>query len=145
MKAGFTFSVLRDYIPQILTVSYATSTCWRGPTRIKVLQFEVPWVRCNAQFLLPLSCHHESALKGLLRNWKTKGRFQLHASCLHFPWTALPLRMNSKPISMAVASDRSTCTLPHICLNLVIMTGCAKNERVKPVDFNTRFSVYFGS
>jgi hypothetical protein len=37
-------------------------------------QFEVPWVRCNAQFLHPpLSCHHEPALKGLLRNWKTKG------------------------------------------------------------------------
>ena len=36
-------------------------------------QFEVPWVRYNAQFLHPpLSCHHEPALKGLLRNCKTK-------------------------------------------------------------------------
>ena len=36
-------------------------------------QFEVPWVRYNAQLLYPqLSCHHEPALKGLLRNCKTK-------------------------------------------------------------------------
>jgi len=35
-------------------------------------------VRYNAQLLyLRLSCHHEPALKGLLRNWKTKGRPQL--------------------------------------------------------------------
>ena len=71
-------------MPQILTVSYATSTCWRGPTRMKVLQFEVPWVRYNAQFhtifiYLRLSCHHEPALKGLLRNCKTKEHPQ------HFP------------------------------------------------------------
>ena len=40
-------------------------------------QFEVPWVGYNPQFLLPLSCHHEPALKGLLRNCKTKERPQL--------------------------------------------------------------------
>jgi len=44
-------------------------------------QFEVPWVRYNAQLLtifiyLRVSCHHEPDLKGLLRNCKTKGRPQ---------------------------------------------------------------------
>lgn len=40
-------------------------------------QFEVQWVRYNAQLLYPqLSCRHEQALKGLLRDCKTKGRPQ---------------------------------------------------------------------
>ncbi len=44
-------------------------------------QFEVPWVRVryNAQlFYLRLFYHHEPALKGLLRNCKTKGRYILN-------------------------------------------------------------------
>jgi len=50
--------------------SMASKSLVKGDGRF---QFGVSWVRYNAQLLyLRLSCHHEPALKGLLRNWKTK-------------------------------------------------------------------------
>ena len=61
-------------------------------------QFEVPLVRYNAQLLYPrLSCHHEPALKGLLRNCRTKERPKLRPNCFlgHKEQLVTHLRQNA--------------------------------------------------